>query len=113
MQKLKRFSQYTCLLILTDKISNLDILKRLECLNKKNEFLEFILHPDTFNFNCVDFSNYMWVNFARRPKYMDKFIKAKEILVPKIQHRVEIGAASEDEKKILYGFLLDKETIWN
>lgn len=101
------------LLILTDKISNLDILKRLECLNKKNEFLEFILHPDTFNFNCVDFSNYMWVNFARCPKYMDKFIKAKEILIPKIQHRVEIGAASEDEKKILYGFLLDKETIWN
>ena len=102
-----------CLLILTDKISNLDILKRLECLNKKNEFLEFILHPDTFDFNCIDFSNYMWVNFARRPKYMDKFIKAKELLIPKIQHRVEIGAASEDEKKILYGFLLDKETIWN
>ena len=35
-----------CLLILTDKISNLDILKRLERLNKKSEFLEFILHPD-------------------------------------------------------------------
>ena len=39
------------------------------------------------------------------------FIKAKEILIPKIQHRVKIGDASEDEKKILYGFLLDKETI--
>ena len=102
-----------CLLILTDKISNLDILKRLECLNKKNEFLEFILHPDTFDFNCVNFSNYMWANFARCPKYMDKFIKAKEILIPKIQHKIEIGAANEDEKKILYGFLLDKETIWN
>ena len=101
------------ILILTDKISNLDILKRLSCLNKKSEFLEFILRPDTFDFNCVDFSNYMWVNFARCPKYMDKFIKAKEILIPKIKHRVEIGAASEDEKKILYGFLLDKETIWN
>lgn len=102
-----------CLLILTDKISNLDILKRLECLNKKNEFLEFILHPDTFDFNCVNFSYYMWANFARCPKYMDKFIKAKEILIPKIQHKIEIGAANEDEKKILYGFLLDKETIWN
>lgn len=102
-----------CLLILTDKISNLDILKRLECLNKKNEFLEFILHPDTFDFNCVNFSNYMWANFARCPKYMDKFIKAKEILIPKIQHKIEIGAANEDEKKILYVFLLDKETIWN
>ena len=52
------------------------------------------------------------VNFARQPKYMDKFIKAKETLIPKIQYRVKIGDASEDEKKILYGFLLDKETIW-
>lgn len=101
------------LLILTDKISNLDILKPLDCLNKKSEFLDFILHPDTFDYNSVDFSNYMWVNFARQPKYMDKFIKAKKILIPKIQHRVEIGASSEDEKKILYGFLLDKETIWS
>ena len=43
---------------------------------------------------------------------MDKFIRAKEILIPKIQQRIKLGDASEDEKKILYGFLLDKETIW-
>ncbi len=100
------------LLILTDKISDTAELKRLENLNTKTSFIDFILHPDTFDFNCVDFSNYMWVNFARQSKYMDKFIKAKEILIPKIQQRVKIGDASEDEKKILYGFLLDKETIW-
>lgn len=100
------------LLILTDKISDTSGLQRLDNLNTKTSFIEFILHPDTFDFNCVDFSNYMWVNFARQPKYMDKFIKAKEILIPKIQHRVKIGDASEDEKKILYGFLLDKESIW-
>ena len=100
------------LLIITDKISDTAGLKRLENLNTKTAFIEFILHPDTFDYNCVDFSNYMWVNFARHPKYMDKFVKAKEILIPKIQHRIKIGDASEDEKKILYGFLLDKETIW-
>lgn len=100
------------LLILTDKISDISELKRLENLNTKTSFIEFILHPDTFDFNCVDFSNYMWVNFARQSKYMDKFIKAKEILIPKIQNRVKIGDASEDEKKILYGFLLNKEDIW-
>ena len=100
------------LLILTDKISDVNVLKRLDEIKTKTSFLEFILHPDTFDFNCVDFSNYMWVNFAKQPKYMDKFIKAKEILIPKILHRVKIGDASEDEKKILYGFLLDKETIW-
>lgn len=101
------------LLILTDKIPDVNVLKRLECLNTITPFLEFILHPDTFDYNRVDFSNYMWVNFARLPMYMDEFIKAKEILIPKIQHRVKIGDASEDEKKILYGFLLDEETIWN
>lgn len=100
------------LLILTEKISDTAELKRLENLNAKTAFIDFILHPDTFDFNCVDFSNYMWVNFARQPKYMDKFIRAKEILIPKIQQRIKLGDASEDEKKILYGFLLDKETIW-
>ena len=75
-------------------------------------FIDFILHPETFDFNCVDFSNYMWVNFARNPKFMKCFLNAKEILIPKIQHRIKIEEASEDEKKILYGFMLDKEKMW-
>ena len=47
----------------------------------------------------------MWVNFARQPKYRDKFIKVKEILIPKIEHRVKIGDASEDEKKYYMVFI--------
>ena len=42
------------LLILTDKISDTAMLKRLESLNAKTSFIEFILNPDTFDFSCVD-----------------------------------------------------------
>lgn len=109
---LERKLELIYLFIITDKISDMTLLRRLEKLNTKTHFIDFILHPETFDFNCVDFSNYMWVNFARNPKFMKYFLNAKEILIPKIQHRIKVEEASEDEKKILYGFMLDKEKIW-
>ena len=109
---LERELEMLYLLIVTDKITDTSGLKRLEKLNSKQAFIEFILNPGAFDFSQVDFSDYMWVNFARNPKYMEEFIKAKDILIPKIQHRIKIGDASEDERKILYGFLLDEQSVW-
>lgn len=75
--------------------------------------LQFLLNPDDFDYNQVDFSNYMWVNFARHPKYMEKFILHKDIIIPIIERRIENNEASETERKILYAFLLNKDEMYN
>lgn len=75
--------------------------------------LQFLLNPDDFDYNQVDFSNYMWVNFARHPKYMEKFILHKDIIIPIIECRIENNEASETERKILYAFLLNKDEMYD
>ena len=101
--------QELCILVITDKIDNLDCLLPIK---NKTPQLEFLLAPDDFDYDRVDVSDYMWGNIMRSKKYLPYFIKAKEKIVPKIQRRITIGSASEFEKKMLYGFLLDKEELF-
>ena len=54
----------------------------------------------------------MWVNFARHEKYMKCFITHKDSIIPQIKERIEKNDASEAEKRILYGFLLDRDEVW-
>ena len=100
--------QELCILIITDKIDNLDCLLPIK---NKTPQLEFLLAPDDFDYDRVDVSDYMWGNIMRSRKYLPYFIKAKEKIVPKIQRRITIGSASEFERKMLYGVLLDKEEL--
>lgn len=101
--------QELCILVITDKIDNLDCLLPIK---NKTPQLEFLLAPDDFDYDRVDVSDYMWGNIMRSKKYLPYFIKAKEKIVPKIQRRITIGSASEFERKMLYGFLLDKEELF-
>ena len=54
----------------------------------------------------------MWENFARQEKYMKHFIAHKDSIIPQIKERIEKNEASEEEKRILYGFLLDGDDVW-
>lgn len=74
--------------------------------------LFFLLHPETFDYKKVDFSNYMWANFARREKYMAEFIKHRDDIIPLIKDHIRSRVATDVEKKILYGFLLHGNEIW-
>ena len=74
--------------------------------------LQFLLEPDSFDYSQVDFSNYMWENFARHEKYMKYFVTHKDAIIPRIQKRMEAGEASETEKRVLFGFLLNEDEIW-
>ena len=80
-------------------------------LTSVSDFLEFFLDSDNFDYNNVDFSNYMWENIARRPRFMDTIVKHKDSIICNIQSKIETRTASEFKKKILYGFLLDKESL--
>lgn len=97
------------LLYINDMISDISALKEL---SKGRPHLQFLLDSESFDYSQVDFSNYMWENFARHEKYMSCFIAHKDAIIPIIQNRIKSEEASETEKRILYGFLLSGNEIW-
>lgn len=97
------------LLYINDIITDITILKGL---TEGRPHLDFLLYPENFDYSQVDFSNYMWVNFARHEKYMKCFITHKDSIIPQIKERIEKNDASEAEKRILYGFLLNGDDVW-
>ena len=66
---------------------------------RKDRVLQFLLDRESFDYSQVDFSNYMWENFVRHEKYMASFVAHKDVIIPRIQKRIEAGGASEAEKK--------------
>lgn len=100
-----------CIYILhiTGKLEDISALEEM-CVDYPH--LRFLLHPDTFDYKQIDFSNYMWANFARRKEYEDFFVAHKEHLIPLVQDHLRKGEATETEKKLLYGVLLDKNELW-
>jgi len=89
-----------------------DDLSPLKELAEGRPHLQFLLNPDHFDYAQVDFSNYMWENFARHEKCMKHFIAHKDIIVSNIKKRIDHDDVSEAEKRILYGFLLNENEIW-
>ncbi len=98
-----------CILYINDIIKDISKLKDLE---NKVPYLKFLFNQDTFDYTQVDFSDRIWVSFAKIPKYMKKFIKHKSDLIPKLKERVKNFNATENEKKILYCYLLKKDDLW-
>ena len=96
------------ILYITEKISDLEDINELSSVS---DYLQFFLDSDRFDYNKVDFSNYMWENISRRPRFMSKFVEHKEILIPNIECKIKTDTATEYEKKVLYGFLLNKEEL--
>ena len=97
------------LLYISDMVADISVLEKL---SDRRPHLQFLLDAEGFDYTQVDFSNYMWENFARHEKYMNYFVTHKNAIIPKIQSRIEKGEASETEKRILYGFLLNGNEIW-
>ena len=98
------------LLYLSDAIKD---LRKLDDLCKDYPHLHFLLHPNEFDYTKVDFSDYMWENFARQKQYMDLFVEHKKEIIPLIQEHMKIGDAKEIEKAIYYGFFVCGEQIWS
>lgn len=97
------------LLHISDMLADISMLKPL---SEGRPHLQFLLDPKNFDYSQVDFSDYMWENFARREEYMKTFVAHKEVIIPKIQKRIETGEVTEAEKRILYGFLLRGDEVW-
>lgn len=92
-------------------IGEIKDLRGLEVIKEKNVFLQFFLDEENFDYDNIDFSHYMWQNIARQSRFMDKIAKHKEAIIPNIQKRIQFDTATEFEKKILYGYLMEKEEL--
>ena len=97
------------LLYISGVITDISMLNELA---PQRPHLQFLLDPENFDYTQVDFSNYMWGNFAGHVQFRKYFVANKNILIPQIKSRVKQKTASEVEKKVLYGILLDKDELW-
>lgn len=96
------------ILYIIGKIQDLSGLKPLVA---DYDFLQFFLDDAAFDYSKIDFSNYMWENIARQPQFMDKIVLHKEQIIPTIQRKIDLDAATEFERKVLYGVLMDRDSI--
>ena len=88
-----------------------DIIKdisKIKSLASESDFLKFFYDDETFDYSKIDFSNYMWQNIARCDKFRGKFKLHKDEIIPHIERKIEMNTATEFERKLLYGVLLDK-----
>ena len=100
------------LVIILYLYGSIDDISSLQDLANDYPHLQFLLTPKEFDYSKVDFSNYMWVNFARKMEYMQLFKEHSDQIIPMIKEHIRIGIASEEEKKILYRYLYNENEIW-
>ena len=97
-----------CILYITETIQSIECLREIM---DASEFLQFFLAPNNFDYRQVDFSDYMWGNIARRERFMEFFLSHKSDIIPNLQKKIDTDQATEFERQILYGFLLDKNEL--
>ena len=88
------------------------LVEPLKELSDTRPHLQFLINSDDFDYTQVDFSDYMWENFVRHRHLRVKFIEHKDVLIPILKKKIELGQACECDRKMLYGFLLDKEEMF-
>lgn len=68
--------------------------------------MQFLLSPENFDYTQVDFSNYMWGNFARNEKYMKYFVANKDAIIPQIKERIKKTMQVRRRKEFYMDFCL-------
>lgn len=84
-------------------------LASLEPYAHYSEHLTFMVNPESFDYSQVNTDNYMWQNFIYSKEYQPYFIAHKnEVLSDDLRKIFDLGVASEEQQKIVYGILLDE-----
>lgn len=103
--------EYCIILHLVQIWNNIDCLRPFAVYS---DSLAFILDPENFDYTKIDTSNYMWTNMFRSKDYQNVLISHKnEIITLELKKALENGYATDDQKKILYKYLLSEEELWN
>ena len=91
-------------------IKNLSPISEYE--NKSN-VLSFLLHPDKFDYNKIDFAELLWKHVLRSQKYLYIIVSNKEKFIDKLKMRLTKDIATEYEKVLFYKYLSDETTQWD
>lgn len=77
-----------------------------------SEHLSFIVNPESFDYSQVNTENYMWQNLIYSKEYQPYFIEHRsEVLSDNLRKRFDLGVATEDQQKIVYGILLNRDEL--
>ena len=95
------------------KLFGFDIdLSSLEPYSHYSEHLSFMVNPETFDYSQVNTEDYMWQNLIYSEEYQPYFVEHKrEVLSTDLRRIFDLGVATEEQQKIVYGILLDKEEL--
>lgn len=87
-------------------------LASLEPYAHYSEHLSFMINPDAFDYSLVNTENHMWRNLIYSDEYQPYFITHKsEVLSEDLRKSFDLGVASEEQQKIVYGILLDQDEL--
>ncbi|NFL34500.1 hypothetical protein FDB64_05320 [Clostridium botulinum] len=96
---------------LIGKIEDISFLKKYK---EYSIYLKFMFEPENFDYSKIYIDDYMWKNLFRNKKYLDIILKNRSKMdIEKLKFAVENQFSTEDEKKILYRYLLTDEEFWN
>ena len=87
-------------------------LTSLEPYAHYSEHLSFMVNPESFDYSQVNTENYMWQNLIYSKAYQPYFIAHKsEVLSDDLRKSFDLGVTTDDQKKIVYGILLDQDEL--
>lgn len=87
-------------------------LTSLEPYAHYSEYLSFMVDPESFDYSQVNTENYMWQNLIYSKAYQPYFIAHKsEVLSDDLRKSFDLGVTTDDQKKIVYGILLDQDEL--
>lgn len=78
-----------------------------------SEHLAFMLSPDDYDYSNVDLNDYMWQNLVHSKEYGKYFkLNKAQFLTDEVKTIFNLGLASKDQQKIVYGVLLDENELF-
>lgn len=74
--------------------------------------LSFMVAPESFDYSQVNTEDYMWQNLIYSKEYQPYFVTHKcDLLSDDLRKIFDMGVATEDQQKIVYGILLDQDEL--
>lgn len=74
--------------------------------------LSFMVDPESFDYSQVNTADYMWQNLIFAKEYQPYFVSHKcDVLSDDLKKIFDLGVATEEQQKIVYGILLDQDEL--
>ena len=73
---------------------------------QENDYLDFLLNPETFDYSKINTADYMWCNFINSDKYRDTILIHKsDFWSIGNEKRIQLGFGSSFENRVAYKYL--------